>query len=255
MRRAALLLAPLLALALPCPWTLAADPPATIHYQGVLRSAAGAPLDGACDVVFRFFDAASGGGEILVDAHAAAGTGAVVVDGGLFGVALGGGAVSDGSARGVYLSLAELFRDFGQVFLQIEVGGEVLQPRVQVLAAAYAQNAATLGGRAAGAFVDASAAAQVKDGPLTVGSLEARGAETRLNADGPDGDTSLFFFENGSPTGRSLRWKDAENEFALNDSLLVGGFLRVGGTSTVNDNYLGEFGGPDSGDMDGPGDL
>jgi hypothetical protein len=33
---------------------LAATPPALVHYQGVLRNASGAPLDGTYDMIFRF---------------------------------------------------------------------------------------------------------------------------------------------------------------------------------------------------------
>ncbi len=55
-----------------CGVALAATPPDRIHYQGVLRDAADVPLDGSHDMVFRFFDAAVVGNEILVDQHLAA---------------------------------------------------------------------------------------------------------------------------------------------------------------------------------------
>ena len=44
-----------------------ATPPEYLNYQGVLRDAADAPLGGNYDMVFRFFDAASVGNELLVD--------------------------------------------------------------------------------------------------------------------------------------------------------------------------------------------
>ncbi len=126
----------------------AAVPPDPIHYQGVLRNAAGAPLDGSYDMIFRFFDAAAGGTEILVNRHRASGTGAVTVTGGLFDVALGTGELLDGTGAGSYTSLEAMFRDYASVFVQLEVNAEVLSPRVAVRAAPYAHNTTNLAGGA-----------------------------------------------------------------------------------------------------------
>jgi hypothetical protein len=131
---------------------LAATPPARMNYQGVLRDASEAPLGGDHDMVFRFFDAATLGNEILVDRHLAAGTGAVTVSGGLFAVALGSGNVTDGSGPGVYTSLTDVFRDHANVWLEVQAGAEVLSPRIQVLSAGYALNADHLDGLTASAF-------------------------------------------------------------------------------------------------------
>src|SRR5262245_17743322 len=79
-------------------------PPERINYQGVLRDQNGVPLTGTYDMWFRFFDAASGGNEILVDRHAA-----VTVSGGLLDIVLGTGAVSDGSGPGTYTLLSRVF--------------------------------------------------------------------------------------------------------------------------------------------------
>jgi len=72
----------------------AVDPPSTLNYQGVLRDAADKPQAGIYAMVFRFFDAASGGAEILVDTHS--GGNAISVINGVFNVALGSGSVADG---------------------------------------------------------------------------------------------------------------------------------------------------------------
>src|SRR6266702_161574 len=53
---------------------LATSPPALINYQGVLRSASNAPLNGTFDMVFRFYDDLTGGNEILVDSHTGPGS-------------------------------------------------------------------------------------------------------------------------------------------------------------------------------------
>jgi hypothetical protein len=146
----------------------AASPPDLLNYQGVLRDASGQPLHGSHDVVFRFFSAAIAGNEILVDAHNAVGGNPVVVSGGLFDVALGGGTVSDGSGPGTYAALSDVFRDHAQVWLAIQINGETLSPRLRVLASAYAMNAGHLDGRDSSFFLDTSSTAQTKAGPLFV---------------------------------------------------------------------------------------
>ena len=127
--------------------TQAAVPPALIHYQGVLRDDNDVPLDGTFDMVFRFFDAEMAGNEILVDSHT--GGGAIAVTVGLFDATLGGGTVMDGAdvvGNDPYSTLAEVFRDFSEVWMEIQIEGETLAPRVRILSAAYAQNASHLEG-------------------------------------------------------------------------------------------------------------
>ncbi|HKQ97668.1 MAG TPA: hypothetical protein VJV75_07330 [Candidatus Polarisedimenticolia bacterium] len=147
---------------------LAADPPSTINYEGVLRDAADKPRNGTFDMVFRFFDAAAAGNEILVDAHIGGGGNAVVVSNGLFNVPLGGGTLSDGSGAGTYASLGAVFGSFTDVWLEIAIGAETLSPRVKIRAAAYALNAGALQGQPASSFLDTSATPQSKSGPLQV---------------------------------------------------------------------------------------
>jgi len=121
------------------PLAAAAIPPDRISYQGILRDPDGAPLSGTFDMVFRFFTAAEGGSEIIVDDHS--GADAVTVTDGLFDTHLGGGTVSDGSGPGVYLSLADVFQAFSSVFTQVEIEGEVLEPRIEMVSAPYALQA------------------------------------------------------------------------------------------------------------------
>ena len=111
-------------------------PPDSINYQGVLRNSSGAPLDGTYGMVFRFFSAATGGDEVLIDTH-----GAVTVSGGLFNVALGSGVSTDGSGPGTYTTLARVLADYADAHLEVEVGGETLSPRIRVVSAGYALNA------------------------------------------------------------------------------------------------------------------
>ena len=160
----------------------AASPPPTMNYQGVLRDAAGAPLDGSHDMIFRFFDAETGGNEILVEEHLAAGTGAVGVSAGLFTVGLGTGDLRDGSEpTGIYTRLDSLFRDYSSIWMEIEVGAEILSPRLPVRAAPYALNADTVGGLEPIYLVTTRAAAQTLEGDLTVdGTIAANGGRLTM---------------------------------------------------------------------------
>lgn len=175
----------------------AADPPATVNYQGVLRDASDKPRTGTFDMVFRFFDALSAGNEILVDSHTGGGGNAVTVTGGLFNVALGGGTVTDGAGTGSYTSLADVFRDYGSVWLDITVGGETLTPRIKVQASAYALNATNLEGRPASGFVDTSSAGQTKAGALT--------ANLGLTGINDTGSTNYGVYGRGTQAGAYFR--------------------------------------------------
>jgi len=149
---------------------LAAAAPDRIHYQGVLRDAAGNPLDGDHDMVFRFFDAASGGSEILSDTRGHGGSApAVAVTAGLFGVDLGAGELNDGPGPGSYSSLAEVFRDFSEVWVEIEVELQTLSPRLEVISSGFALNAEHLDGLDSTAFLTTEADPQV--GAIATGGV------------------------------------------------------------------------------------
>ena len=179
---AALLLTTLLAAP-----ALAAAPPDALNYQGVLRNAQDQPLSGSYSMVFHFYPSSSGGTELMRDEHLAAGSGAVPVTGGQFSATLCGGTVLDGPASGPsepYTSCEKLFRDYGAVFMEIEVRNgatpELLAPRVRVVSAAYAlsashansaDDAGTVDGKDGGTLIDTSSTSQVKAGPLEIAGL------------------------------------------------------------------------------------
>ena len=168
----------------------ASTPPARLNYQGVLRDATNRPLDGTYDMVFGFYDAPTAGNQILVDQHAVSGANGVAVSNGLFNVALGGGTVSDGSGPGTYASLDQVFRDYGAVYLQIQVGGETLVPRAQVLSSGFSLSTASFGGKPPGQYLDTSSGAQVKNGPLTATSS----APSSVGLTGGGTDSGGVFF-------------------------------------------------------------
>jgi hypothetical protein len=248
---------------------IAATPPATVNYQGVLRNASDAPQTGSYDMVFRFFDLASLGNEILVDSHTAGGANAVSVSGGLFDVQLGGGTITDGSGPGTYTSLADVFRDYGAVYLEIQIGAETLAPRTRVNSAAYALNATNLNGRAASGYLDTSPTAQTKTGQATFDStgaasgygVQALGPDAGLYAKDSNG-AGYGYVGSGDwgvlgfglfPGGAGGYFKDTghtgEAQVAAGDSGIVGygtyagGIFRNGTPAAYTDeSYLG-FGG------------
>ena len=170
---------------------LAATPPPLVNYQGVLRSSADAPLTGTYDMVFRFFDAATGGAEIMIDQHTAAGANAVTCTGGLFDVLLGGGTTTDGSGPGTYSSLDAVFRDHSGVWLEIAIGGETLTPRTRIQSAPYSLNAtnaadsSSLAGQPASFYLNTAATAQTKLGQVKFDNTGGTGLG--VEAYGPDG--------------------------------------------------------------------
>jgi hypothetical protein len=176
--------------------------PEFVNYQGVLRNAGGTPLSGAYDVTFRFFDAATGGDEILVDRHTAAFNLAVTVTGGLFDVRLGDGQVSDGSGSGVFDGLDSVFDTYQDVWLEVTIGSETLSPRTKIQAVPYAidathaestayaqtaqtaSNASSLNNQPASYYVDTSSTRQVKTGALALQSTYSGASALDVIANG-----------------------------------------------------------------------
>ncbi len=293
------------------PPALAAAMPSHINYQGVLRDAGGVPESGPFDMKFRLFDVANAGNELVIDEHLAAGTGAVIASGGLFSVALGSGSVADGSGPGVLTSFADAFAQYGEVWLEVQVGGETLTPRVSILASAYAINSSRFQGKTPDQFLDTSATPQEKTGRITASGgidfgpglfddldsskvitltgggnadslhthslvgqasnanlldsidssqflrsdtddtytsgtltlapgtvLSAKG-QVRLDGslfmdgDGPDGTQALYFFDQGSTIGEAFAWDETLDKFTLSNTLRLqnGSSLEVTGDS------------------------
>ncbi len=102
----------------------AADPPRVIHYQGVLKTPAGAPVLGPVDVQFELFTTPTGGGAFWRETH----TNLTTVNG-AFSVRLG--------------SIVPLTMAFDQAFyLGIKVGNDPdMTPRQPLSSVPYALNA------------------------------------------------------------------------------------------------------------------
>jgi len=242
-------------LVLACLPALTASPPVYLNYQGVLRDSANNPLDGSYDMVFRFYDGLDE--EILIDRHTASQGGAVTVSGGLFNVQLGAGSTADGSGPGSYTSLAEVFRDYNEVYLEVQIGEdaapgtEVLSPRTRVVSAAYALNASNLAGVPVTSLLRSNESDVYTFGTLTLnpgttldvnGTLNMDGAVTKattdkivnLNADMLDDDDSTAFPRLGQ--NNTFSGVNFFTRIPVNDSL-YGGAIAIDAPTVTDGSH------------------
>jgi hypothetical protein len=110
-----------------------AEPPTLVAYQGVLLDPNGSPRNGPVNLELRIFDAATSGNELYRETH----SGVALVDG-VFNIDLGSG--TQQQPPGGFT--AELFAGPGARWLELRVGGELLQPRQRFLSVPYALSAA-----------------------------------------------------------------------------------------------------------------
>ena len=107
--------------------------PQTINYQGVLRDTAGTIIpDGSHDLLFTVFDTASGGNMLWQETHPS-----VMVKNGLFNVILG-------SISPLLNPLNLSFNN--QYWLEVNVNGKVLAPRVKMTSTPYSLSAQSVTG-------------------------------------------------------------------------------------------------------------
>ena len=71
------------------------------------------------------------------------------------------------------------------------------------------------------------------DSDLHVINLKAD-SNIHINNSGPDGDSFVYFYDGGSPTGQSLQWDDSENEFSFSADITVN-------NTPVSDTPYGEM--------------
>jgi len=67
-----------------------------------------------------------------------------------------------------------------------------------------------------------------------------------INSRGPDGNSTLYFYQNGSPTGAYLRFNDSQPWFELSGTLITGGDLWTSGNLLTNRNVYVNYDGPNS---------
>lgn len=115
--------------------------PGLIYYQGRLTDAVGAPKNGTFSMTFRIYNAATGGTKYWEETQPA-----VTVTNGLFNVLLGSVNLLDPATE---------LPDGPECYLEIEIEGEVITPRVRIVSSAYALKAGDadkLDGQHAAAF-------------------------------------------------------------------------------------------------------
>jgi hypothetical protein len=131
---------------------LANIPPGLTSFQGVLRDASNLPLNGNYSIVFRYWSdptsVVAAVNEIGWETHPV-----VTVNDGLFTVLLGSQPFSNGASGYSGLNIIQMFGDFEAVYLQLEVDGDVLLPRIRFAAAPYAFNCTQLQDKAPGEFL------------------------------------------------------------------------------------------------------
>jgi hypothetical protein len=89
-------------------------------------------------MIFRLYDAAAAGNEIVRDRHTTLDSSPVNVSGGLFNVLIGSGSVQDGSGPGSFADLSAAFHAHSSVYLEVQVEFETLNPRTRIASAPYA---------------------------------------------------------------------------------------------------------------------
>ena len=147
----------------------AASIPAKINYQGVLKDAAGAKVDGTVDIDLRLLPL-GGGAEVFSESHAG-----VSVVGGLFSLKIGG--VNDMSA----VSFDTAYE------LELTVDGDLLSPNTPLCSAPYALG--VVGG------AQGPQGKQGADGAAgTAGTTGAAGAQGPQGKQGDDGPVGSEFW-------------------------------------------------------------
>ncbi|MBN1551990.1 hypothetical protein JW979_10990 [bacterium] len=129
--------------------------PDRVLYQGQLKDSEGVPVpDGDYDVTLTLYSSETGGDQIMIDSHLAADGQAVPVSGGLYFVFLGGGTVSDGSGPGNFMSLSEVFSTYQDIWVEVQMDGQTIEPMLPVARRAYALKSDLLDGRDSTEFGD-----------------------------------------------------------------------------------------------------
>ncbi|HEX8875748.1 MAG TPA: hypothetical protein VF777_03305 [Phycisphaerales bacterium] len=223
----------------------AVPPSGEITYQGRLTDNGG-NANGSYNLVFRFFSVPFGGTEICNTSKPG-----TTVTGGVFTTSLGA-AVTDGPSGGVYTDLADVFKTFSTLYVQVEVNGTPVSPRTRLLAAPAAVNADRAHSLADTTIVSGSVLAV--DGVSSSVTIAGDSLDLFLgdsNADRtilqgtlvmtPTGfgeiDQNIYFSNGGDPIAEWLVWDDSDDRFEFSDSLAASGPLTVGSTSITGELF------------------
>lgn len=204
----------------------AVAPVNAISYQGRLLNDNGVPVaDASLEFVFRLFSASSGGtclweSDDGTACDATDETQTVALTDGLFSENIGSTDDPSGLSEAYPVTLAGVFEANADVFLEVQVGGEILTPRKRIAAVPFALNAQSLDGLDS---TDLLAAA----GGTGTGSFDFTGAEllgaSPLVFEGAtdDGDVAAFSFVD--PTAdNTITFQDASGTVAYLSDITAG---------------------------------
>ncbi len=237
----------------------AVDPVDAISYQGRLLNANGVPVsDASLEMVFRFFDASSGG-TCLWESDDGVGcdvgdeTQTVALTDGLFSENIGSTVDPDGLSEAYPFAVSNIFGDNTNVYLEVEVSGETLNPRKQIVAAPYALNSQTLdgfdstdllhtdGGTGTGIY-DLTGAVFSGASPFVFEGATANDFETIFSITNPTADQTVTF-QNASGTvayltdisaGATLWETGLFSTFEDDDDVVIG----TSGAETIADGVF-----------------
>lgn len=128
--------------------------PYKINFQGRLTNISGSALTGSYNMEFRLYTAVSGGTFVWGETRTSGNGNAVTVTNGLFNVLIGEGTAVTGSSASLQAGVAAN----ATLYMEVTVAGEVLGPRSQFGASAYAINSDMLDGLDSAAFSQFSTA-------------------------------------------------------------------------------------------------
>jgi hypothetical protein len=230
--------------------------PNLVNFQGLLVDPiTGDPVpDGTYVLTFRIFDVPSGGLSLWEEIQS------VGVADGLFNVLLGS---VTALPAGIFSGMLR--------YLEVQVKDEPpLAPRQRFVSVPYTYraeeaNSATMASDAdlldsldSSQFLRSDTSSTLTSGTLTIAdaaALNVNGNALNLNANGPDGNSYLNFYDAFPANGQweYLGWNDAADRFDLSNDVRVAGALDVTGAATVgsdasvngNNLYLNADG-PDS---------
>ncbi|MFH1433571.1 MAG: hypothetical protein ABIG32_01610, partial [Candidatus Uhrbacteria bacterium] len=198
----------------------AVTPPNLISYQGRLLDSNGVPLAAAsANFQFRFYDAVAAGTCLWSNDDSACLANAnrtVTLTDGLFSENLG-----DATLGVPYAAIPDsVFADNTNVWLEVEIEGEVLAPRKQIVSAAYALNSETLDGIDSSGFL-------LSTGDTATGDYDFTGAEflgaTPLVFEGASNDGVVSQFNITDPTGANvLTFQDGTGTVAFLSDIPAG---------------------------------
>jgi len=163
-----------------------ANPPARMSYQGYLTDANGVPLGNTAprnyDVVFRIYDASSGGNKKWAEQQT------ITVDKGYFSVVLGEGSQVGGEPHDLAAAFADATASDRYIGVTVSDLGSEIAPRLQLLTSPYAFTAKSARGLVddSGAETLVVSGAQVGIGKTPATKLDVNGevTATKYNGDG-----------------------------------------------------------------------